>query len=272
MRRVLQHPPLLGVVEADQLQVLLVPRVGVGPVLLRQPGRVARHVRQRLVADRLAGLPQQPPALLDRCRIHVVDAHELRVLDVVLRERRLHRGEDRVVVPGLARRPRLRVLRQPQLEPLVPRVGVQQPVQGGGAGARQADHEDRSLDRYVAVLGVLGEARLGEQPPDQRALHLAPVEAVAERGQPGLGRGEVVDQQAQPLLVRGAAEVVEARSSALLRRRCRRTSRSRLSGASCQLSWNSPQSTLSTIPVTALARSEPGTARPGPPRRAWPAA
>ena len=161
--RVLEHPALLGVVEADQLEVLLVARVGVGPVLALQPLGVARHVGQRLVGVGLAGLPQQPPALLDGRGIHVVDAHELRALDVVRRERLLHRAEDRVVVPGLARRPRLRVLRQPHLQPLRLRVGVQQPVQRGGAGARQAHHEDRPLDRHVGVLGVRGELRLGEQ-------------------------------------------------------------------------------------------------------------
>ena len=84
-------------------------------------------------------------------------------------ERLLHRGEDRVVLPGLPRRPRLRELRQPHLQPLRLRVGVQQPVQRGRAGARQAHHEDRPLDRYVGVLGLGGELRLGQQHADQRA-------------------------------------------------------------------------------------------------------
>ena len=64
---------------------------------------------------------------------------------------------------------------------------MQQPVERGGAGAGQTDDEDLPLDGYVGVLRMLVEPQLGEQPADQRALHLAPVEAVAERGQPGLG-------------------------------------------------------------------------------------
>ena len=65
------------------------------------------------------------------------------------------------VLPRLARRPRLRELGQPHLQPLRHRVRVQQPVQRRGAGARQAHHEDRPLDRYVGVLGVRGELRPG---------------------------------------------------------------------------------------------------------------
>ena len=78
-------------------------------------------------------LPQQLPALLDLGGRHVVHAHELGVLDVVLLELGLDALEDRVRPPGLARRPRLRHLGQPQLQALVRRVGGEQPVQRGGA-------------------------------------------------------------------------------------------------------------------------------------------
>ena len=184
--------------------------VGVGPVLLLQPGGVLRDVGERLVADRLARLAQDPPALLDARGIHEVDPHELRVVDVVLGERRVQGAVDRVLVPRLARRPRLRDLGQPQLEALVRRVGVEQAVQRGGAGARQATDEDRSLDRHLGVRRVLLEAVLGEQPAHQRALDERALHVVALGRQAAVLR-EVLAEQAQPFLVLGPAEVVHAR-------------------------------------------------------------
>ena len=225
VRGVLQDPALVGVVEPDELEVLLVPGVGVGPVLRLQPLRVAGEVGERLVGVRLPGLAQQPPALLHGGRIHVVDAHEVRALVVVCRERLLHGVEDRVLLPRLPWRPRLRVLRQPHLQALGGGVGVQVAVQRGGAGAGQAHQEDRSLDRHVAVLGVRGELRLREQYADQRALHLRALEVVAARRQPRLGRGQVLDQDPQPFLVRGAAEVGHPGGAHARRRRCPRRTR-----------------------------------------------
>ena len=121
MAGVLEHPTLLGVVETDQLQVLAVPLIRLGPVLPRQPLRVGRQVRQRLVGHRVQRLTQQLPALLHLVGGHVVQAGVVRVLLVRLAELGVDLLENRVLRPGFARRPGLRELRQPQLETLVAR-------------------------------------------------------------------------------------------------------------------------------------------------------
>ena len=65
----------------------------------------------------------------------------------MLRVSRLHLRVDRIGGPGLARRPGLRRLGEPQLEALVRGVGGEQPVQRGRARPRQPGDEDRAIDR-----------------------------------------------------------------------------------------------------------------------------
>ena len=90
---------LSGSFDADQREVAPVPRVGGRPVLLRQPRRVGRHVREALVRDRHQRLSQQLPALLDGVGGHVVHAGEVGILGVELREVRRDVLVDRVVGP-----------------------------------------------------------------------------------------------------------------------------------------------------------------------------
>ena len=99
VRRVLQDPTLVGVVRADEREVAAVAFVGGRPVLVRQPGRVGRHVREALVRDRHERLAQQLPALLHRVSGHVVHAGEVRVLRVELGEVRGDVLVHRVVGP-----------------------------------------------------------------------------------------------------------------------------------------------------------------------------
>jgi hypothetical protein len=143
-------------------------------------------VGQRLERDRPHRLPEQPPALLDLVGRDVVQAHELGVLLVVPAERGLHPLEHGVLLPGLPRRPRLRHLGEPQLEPLVLRIGGEQPVQRGRPRPRQAGDEDRPLDRDVGVLRMLRPLRHAEQPRDQRAAQERPLDGVALRREPGV--------------------------------------------------------------------------------------
>jgi hypothetical protein len=207
--RVLQHPPLVRVVQADQLQVPAVPPVRRGPVLVAQPGRVARQVREALERDRAHRLPQQLPALLDLVGGDVVHAHELGVLDVVARVALLNELVDRVLIPGGAGRARLRHLGQPHLHPLGGRVGREQPVQRGGAGPGQAGDEDRRLDRDRRVLRVRPPACLARQPGGQRPAQHRPLRLRAERGEGGVA-GARVEQHRQPVGVVVGAEVGQA--------------------------------------------------------------
>src|SRR5690606_28860454 len=111
----------------------------------------------------------------------------------------------------------------------------------------------------------------------ERALDLCALHEVADPGEPGGGRVEVIDEKPQPLLVVGATEVAQtggahrscgdvleaADVSAFAGHGfssvgravvgCGRSSALEVGGP--QLSWNSPQSTLSMVPVTAEARS-----------------
>ena len=66
------------------------------------------------------------------------------------------------------------------------RVGGEQTVNHGGAGARQAGDEDRPLDRHVDVLRVLLPRRLGDQSSDQRVAYEEPVHLASELGQVGV--------------------------------------------------------------------------------------
>ena len=122
----------------------------------------------------------------------------------------------------------------------------------------------RSID-HVGVLGAGRELGLGEQPTHQGALDLRALEVVAQRGQPGLGGGQVVDEDPQALLVgvaaevaqpggadRGGGDVVVAADVGAGARHDVATAGVQLAGAH---RWNSPQSTLRTWPVTAELRS-----------------
>lgn len=164
------------------------PAVGVGPVLAVEPARVAGHVREAFVRDGFQRLPQQLPAFLDLVGRHVVQAHELRMVDVVLLVSGLDRLEHRIFRPRFARRAGLRHFGQPHLETLVCRVFGQQPVQRRGPGARQAGDEDGPLDGHVGILRILLPRSLAQQPRDQRAAQESAVDFVAVRGQIGFMR------------------------------------------------------------------------------------
>ncbi len=166
-------------------------------------------MRQALERDRPHRLPQQLPALLHLVGGDVVHAHELRMLHVMLGVGGLQLREHGVGVPHLARRPGLRCLGEPEFQPLVGRVGGEQPVQRRGAGPRQAGNEDRPVDADVRVLGVLPPARLAEQPGRQRAAQEDAVHLGAERGEVLLG-GVRLQQHGEPVTVVVGAEVVQA--------------------------------------------------------------
>ena len=93
------------------------------------------------------------------------------------------------------------------------RVGAQQPVQRGGAGARQAGDEDGPLDRDVGVLWILLPRRLRQQPSNQRIAHEEPRHLAAQLGEARLARIRV-EQNAERLAVVVVfdAEVVESAS------------------------------------------------------------
>ena len=153
-------------------------------------------------------LAQQLPALLDLIGRDVVHATELGMLVVVFGICLLDLREDRIGGPGLARRPRLRRQRQPQLEPLVGGVGGEQAVQRGGAGPGQPGHEQRPPRRHLRVLGITPPGRLTEQPGDQRVAQEHPAHLAAQRGQLLVG-GVGLQQHRQPVPVLVGAEVVK---------------------------------------------------------------
>ena len=204
---VLQHPAAPGP-QPDQLQVTPVPPVRPGPVLAAQPGGVGRQVSQALPGDRAHRLPEQLPALLHLVGGHVVHPHELGVLDVVPLAAGLDVLEDRVVRPGLPRRPGLRRLGQPQLQALVRRVRGEQPVQRGGAGPGQPDDEDRPLDADICVSGIVRPPGLAGQPGRQRAADQRSRHPDALGGQPGVP-GIGLKQHGQAVAVVVLAEVRE---------------------------------------------------------------
>ena len=102
----------------------------------------------------------------------------------------------------------MRVLGQPQLQPLRAGIGAQQSVQGRGAGARQAGDEDRPLDRDVGMVREPLQRVDREQPPDEPAAQEGALQVVAFRREPGEVR-VVVEQDPQALLVDRLAEVVQ---------------------------------------------------------------
>ena len=89
-------------------------------------------------------LAQQLPAFLELVGGHEVQAGVARVVLVVLGELVVELAVQRVRLPRVARRARLRKLRQPHVQALMRRVGAEQPVQRRGAGAHQTGDEDRA--------------------------------------------------------------------------------------------------------------------------------
>src|SRR5215468_4665904 len=203
---VLQHPAPANVWQADQLQVAPVPAVGGGPVLAGQPGGVAGQVREALVGDRPHRLPQQLPALLHLVGGHVVHRHELGIGHMVPFEARLDVLEHRVAGPGFPGRPWLRRLGEPHLQALIGRIGGEQPVQGGRAGAGEPGDKDRPLDADVRVLGMLGPGRLAEQPGDQRTAQQRPGHPGSLGGQARVA-GVGVQQDREAVAVVAGAEI-----------------------------------------------------------------
>lgn len=215
--RVLQDPAPRRVVQADQLQVAAVPLVRGHPVLLRQPGRVRRQVGQALERRRPERLPQQLPALFHLVRAQFVHAQELRPRHRVLDDRGRDHLIHRVRRPGVPGRPGLRHLRQPQLQPLVSRIGDQEPVQRRRPGPGQAGDHDGLRDRHRRRFRVSGPAGLRGQPGHQRPADLRPGRLHAVGGQrlvPLVGRDQRFQPFAEPV---GPVPVV--RQPGQLRRR-----------------------------------------------------
>ena len=105
------------------------------------------------------------------------------------------------------------------------RVGGHQLAQRGGAGARQADDEDRALDHLVVDLGVLLVGVLDLQPLDQGVADGRVLHHLAHLVEIGLGV-QRLDGALQAFAVVGRAEVVRARSRRARRLRARRRRRS----------------------------------------------
>ena len=126
-------------------------------------------------------------------------------------------------------------------------------MDGGGAGARQARHEDRSLDRDIGVLRVLFPRRLGHQPGDQCVAHEEPLHLAAELGEIGVA-AVGLEQHAQrfAVVVVVAAEVVEA--AGLGGRGVQFIDGADVC-AGCRHALYSPQLTSSAWPVMPLDRS-----------------
>ena len=103
-------------------------------------------------------------------------------------------------------------LRRPAdiLEALMRRVGRQEAVQCGGAGARQTGDEDGSGDRNVPVLGMLRPGGFREQTRDQRTTKEHPRHLAAERGECFVPRVRL-EQYLECLEVLVLAEIRQAR-------------------------------------------------------------
>ena len=120
--------------------------------------------------------------------------------------RRLDAAERRILLPGIPGRPGLGHLGEPQLQPLVRRVGGEQAVQRGRAGPGEPGDEDRPLDGDPCVFGVARPSRLADQPGDQRATQEGPEHPRAEFRQAGVA-GAGVEQHSEAVAVVAGAEV-----------------------------------------------------------------
>ena len=132
-------------------------------------------------------------------------------------------------------------------------VTAQQPVQGGGAGARQTGDEDRALDHDVGVLGVLLPGRFAEQSGHQRVTQEEPRHLAAKFGEIGVaavGLEKYVEGFAVIVVV--GAEVIQP--DGLDRRGLQILDRSDV-GPACVHALYSPQLTSRVWPVIPLDRS-----------------
>jgi len=90
----------------------------------------------------------------------------------------------------------------------VGRVGGEEAVQCGGAGAGQPGDEDGPGDRDVRVLGVLLPRGLRQQACDERAAQEHPRHLAAERGEPFVARIRL-EQDVEGLPVVVGSEVAQ---------------------------------------------------------------
>ncbi len=146
--RALEHPAAITIVHTDELQVLLVPGIGVGPVLLRQPFRVRRHVRDGVERGRQHRLLEQTPAFLDLLGAHEVHLHQVGLVRLTGPVEGVAAEEIGVLGPGLAGGTRLRSLGQPHLDTLIGRVCAEKAMERGGARTGQSAHE---IGRSIAT-------------------------------------------------------------------------------------------------------------------------
>ncbi len=131
------------------------------------------------------------------------------MIDVVLLVAGLNVAEYRVGRPCFPGRAGLRRFCEPHFQALVRRVGRQQPVQRGRAGAGQPGDEDGTIEAGLRVFGVRLPRCLTEQPGHQRAAQEDPLQLPAQRGQarvPGVG----VQQHGEAVAVGVGAELRQA--------------------------------------------------------------
>nr|ABV59994.1 putative cholesterol transporter [Sterolibacterium denitrificans] len=169
MRRRLQYPPpLRSLLPLHQLQQRLHVFVGRRHVLPFQPGRVARHVGERFGHVAEEGVIQQQDFLFRRIGVDGMNGEEFRrhVTQRLLRQARgLETRIDRACGIGFGDRVhRFEGAHRAQL-----RVGGQQAMQHGRAGALQAGDDQRRRDRLLADFRMAGEQLLRLEAHDQQA-------------------------------------------------------------------------------------------------------
>ncbi len=109
-------------------------------------------------------LLQQPPAFLDLLRSHEVHLHQVGLVPLASPIEGVGAQEILVLCPPVTSGGAwLRSFGEPHLDTLMCRVCSEQAVQRGATGSRQSDHEDRTLDRNVHMLGIFGESGLAHQ-------------------------------------------------------------------------------------------------------------
>ncbi|ERB54135.1 hypothetical protein N806_23710 [Rhodococcus sp. P27] len=86
------------------------------------------------------------------------------------------------------------------------RVGTEQTVQSGAAGAGQPDHEDRAFDRNIDVLGIFRESGLAGQASRERSDDHLASDHLAVRSEVGFLL-ERLEQNSKPFEIAVAAEV-----------------------------------------------------------------